>query len=181
MKKIYLAVFILCFFTRGGSAQPALSPEVLVDVSEQKLYLYRGGKVLKAYPVSTSKYGIGNLEGSEKTPLGWHQVAKKIGDGAPLNTIFKNRVNTGRVFTGYANAHREDFITSRILWLEGLEPGINKGKRIDSFKRYIYIHGTADEDLIGQPASHGCVRMRNTDVVEIFDLLQVRSRVLIRF
>lgn len=179
MKNFYCAIFLFSLSSSLACAQTVRTPlQVRVDVSDQKLYLFRGNQLLKAYPVSTAKNGIGNREGSERTPLGWHQVAKKIGGEAPINTIFINRKNTGRIFTG-GNAKKEDLITSRILWLEGLEPGVNKGKNIDSFTRFIYIHGTAEEELIGRPASHGCIRMRNTDVIELFNILPLRSRVLI--
>ena len=178
MKRFSAAVFLFLFCTTTQAANIVSSPMVLVDVSEQKLYLLEGGKILKTYPVSTSKFGVGNRQNSGKTPLGWHRVAKKIGAGAALNTIFRNRINTGKFFISAASG--DDLVTTRILWLEGMEPGVNKGKRIDSFKRLIYIHGTAEENLIGTPASHGCIRMKNKDVVELFDKLQEKSSVLIR-
>lgn len=179
MKKFYCAVFIFSlFFTSAWAETPPVPLQVRVDVSDQKLYLFRGKQLLKVYPVSTAKNGIGNRLGSERTPLGWHRVAQKIGAGAPIYTIFINRKNTGSIYAG-GNAKKNDLITSRILWLEGLEPGINKGKGIDSFSRFIYIHGTAEEELIGRPSSHGCIRMKNTDVVELFNLLPLHSKVLI--
>ncbi len=155
---------------------------VVVDVANQRLYLFRGGDLVAQWPVSTSRYGIGNREESHKTPTGAHRVARKIGDGAPVGTLFRGRRDTGRIVT----IHRddtpapEDYVTTRILWLEGLEPGINKGAGIDSFQRYIYIHGTAEEGRIGTPASHGCVRMRNADVIELFDLIDMGTLVDIR-
>jgi hypothetical protein len=145
---------------------------IQVDISEQQLYLYcryRGNEVVKTYRVSTAKNGIGNRSGSGKTPLGRHLIKDKIGDGALLGTIFKARRNTGRIAT--MNQPGPDFVTTRIMWLKGLEPGINAGRGIDSYKRYIYIHGTAEENKIGQPASHGCIRMYNREVIELFDLV----------
>ena len=152
---------------------------VLVNINQQTLHLYRNNELTKSYPISSSKFGIGNQVESFKTPLGVHRVAKKIGDGAPVGTIFKARVNTGKtaeIITTNA-ASKDDYVTSRILWLEGLEPGKNKGEGIDSFQRYIYIHGTAEEGRIGQPASRGCIRMRNMDVIELFDLLETGTLV----
>ena len=146
---------------------------ILVSISKQKLYLIKGGKVVKIYLVSTSKYGIGNEEGSNKTPLGTHCICEKIGKNAKIGTIFKMGINTRRIAEIYIDSTdlEEDPITTRIMWLEGLEAGINRGKGIDSYKRHIYIHGTPEEGLIGQPASHGCIRMRNKDVVELFNLV----------
>jgi len=155
---------------------------LLVSVSRQELCLYRGEEVIKAYPVSTSKYGIGNEEGSNKTPLGTHRIYKKVGEGAPLGTIFKACINTGRIAKIYRDSTdvEEDFIITRIMCLEGLEPGVNKGEGIDSRDRRIYIHGTAEEGLIGKPASGGCVRMKNDDVVELFDLVKAGTLVEIK-
>ncbi|MDY6991646.1 MAG: L,D-transpeptidase [Pseudomonadota bacterium] len=142
------------------------SPRIEVDISKQQLNLYQGNHLLKTYPISTSKYGIGSQAGSNKTPLGQHIIAQKIGAGTPEGTIFKGRVNTGRI----ARIDQEggDIVSSRIMWLEGLETGKNKGHGVDSYQRYIYIHGTAEEGKIGQPASHGCIRMYNRDVIHLF-------------
>jgi lipoprotein-anchoring transpeptidase ErfK/SrfK len=135
-----------------------------------------------SYPVSTSKFGVGNRENSNKTPLGTHRVKMKYGDNAPLGTVFQARVNTGKVATIHTDStdREEDLITSRILWLEGLEPGKNRGKGIDSYRRYIYIHGTPEEGLIGTPASHGCIRMKNQEVVELFEKVPVGTLVEIQ-
>lgn len=164
-----------------GTVDAASQVSVLVRVSEQKLYLIRDGKVIREYPVSTSKFGIGNKAGSFKTPLGRHRVAEKIGEGAPLYTIFKERVNTRKlaVIERTLKGAPYDDVTTRILWLEGLEPGINRGPGIDSKQRFIYIHGTPSEGLIGRPASNGCVRMYNKDVIELFDLVPAGAPVLI--
>lgn len=176
---LVVAAFI---FLTASSWLEAAERKVVVDISEQTLFLYDGVALLKSYPTSTSKFGIGNRQGSFQTPLGLHRVRKKIGGGAPWATIFKNRVNTGQIATierGRRSAS-EDFVTSRILWLEGLEPGKNRGKRIDSFKRFIYIHGTASEGLIGQPASNGCVRLTNKDVIDLYERVPEGATVDIR-
>lgn len=152
---------------------------IVVSVSKQRLYLIKGEKIIKKYPVSTSKYGIGNRDRSYKTPLGVHRVSSKIGKNAKIGEIFKSRRRTGKIAKACVRAD-EDVITTRILRLEGLEPGINKGKGIDSYKRCIYIHGTPQEDLIREPASHGCIRMRNKDIVGLFDLVKRGTLVEIR-
>lgn len=174
-----LAVFFILGFS-GLSAAEDLRLEVIV--SQQKMILFEGGRPVREYAVSTSSYGVGNRLSSNKTPLGRHRIAKKIGEGAPLGAIFKSRV-----FTGKASAINlsdrpglEDRVTTRILWLEGLEKGVNRGGRVDSFRRCIYIHGTPDEGLIGRPASHGCIRMKNREVIELFDRVPLGTPVLIR-
>ena len=153
----------------------------VVSISDQELYLYKQGELDRVYPVSTSRYGAGNEDGSLKTPLGVHRVVSKIGWGAPAGTIFKGRENTHRQTRIYKARMRGpyDFVTTRILQLEGLEPGINKGKGIDTYARNVYIHGTHEEGLIGEPASIGCVRMKNQDVIELFTQVAENSIVLI--
>jgi len=155
---------------------------VLVDISDQMLVLYEQGRETARYSVSTSSYGAGSKSGSNKTPLGAHYVRKKIGANAKSGTIFKGRKNTGKVadIEFKPRPTGDDYVTSRILWLSGLEPGKNQGPGVDSFKRYIYIHGTHEEGLIGQPASHGCVRMTNRDVIELFDRVPESSLVYIQ-
>lgn len=145
---------------------------ILVDISEQRLYLYSNRKTLiKAYAISSSVKGIGNQKGSDKTPLGAHVIKNKYGHNAKLGTIFQARIDTGKIAKILTNPIdvEEDYITTRILWLDGLEKGKNKGGNVDSYSRYIYIHGTPEEGLIGSPASHGCIRMHNKDVVELFN------------
>ena len=153
----------------------------LVSVPQQRLFLYEHGVRTASYPVSTSRYGVGSLKGSEKTPLGAHRVRRKIGDGAPIGRIFRSRSDTGEdaEIVEEARPTDLDYVTTRILWLDGLEAGVNQGGDVDSFERFIYIHGTHEEGLIGRPASHGCVRMRNADVVEVFDRLPLDALVLI--
>src|SRR5207245_6330101 len=134
-----------------------------VSVRDQRLILTRDGEELRSYPISTSRFGIGIQEGSMKTPLGRFRIAEKIGDGAAPGTIFKARVALG---PDDPLPDTEDFVTSRILWLDGLDEG-NANTR----GRYVYIHGTTHEDKLGTPDSHGCIPMRNTDVSELFDLV----------
>lgn len=131
------------------------------------------------YPVSTSQYGLGSVYGSYKTPLGTHAVVAKIGDGEPLLTRFVERRASGETVSlnPYATISRSDMICTRILWLTGLEPNLNQGGQRDSKHRCIYLHGTVDEKRIGRPSSIGCIRMRNQDVKELFDVLRVDSLV----
>ncbi len=147
------------------------STRIEVDVSTQVLNVYAGDTIIKTYPISSAKRGVGSQAGSDKTPLGRHLIANKIGDGATLNTIFKSRVNTGKLAEIDGN-NAGDLVTTRIMWLKGLEEGKNVGPGMDSYKRYIYIHGTAEEKNIGKPASHGCIRMYNQHVVELYDLVK---------
>ena len=139
-----------------------------VDISEQRLYLIENSLIKASYPISTSKYGEGSIENSFKTPLGEHSIKEMIGEEAEINTIFTSRINTKRSAT-IINQFEDtdnDYVTSRIIWLDGEEEGFNKGGNVDSFQRYIYIHGTHEEGLIGTKASHGCIRMFNYDVIE---------------
>jgi len=134
--------------------------ELRVDVGRQVLDVVRDGDVRATYPVSTSRFGLGTEPGSLKTPLGAFEICEKIGDGAPLGAVFKSRHPTGEIATPGGD---EDLILTRILWLAGKDP-----ENANTRGRYIYIHGTNQEDLIGSPASHGCVRMRNADIAELF-------------
>jgi len=152
--------------------------KIKVKISEQKLYLISGNKLVKKYPISTSKYGIGNKIGSNKTPLGLHCISSKIGRNASFGAIFKRRKDTGKIAS--INKGSEDLITTRILRLEGLQRGINKGKDIDSFRRCIYIHGTPEEKLIGKPVSHGCIRIKNSDIMKLYSLVKRGTLVEIR-
>ena len=173
---------------------PSINSEkyILIIPSKQMLFLISKGAAIFSYPVSTSKFGLGNENDSFKTPPGLHYIADKIGEHMPKMTIFKGRrtlennltltdldlpENTNMRDKHFAT--HDDVITSRILWLKGHEDGVNKGDNIDSYTRYIYIHGTAHEDKIGTPDSHGCVRMNNNDVIELFDNTFVSMPVLI--
>ncbi|MBE7442013.1 MAG: hypothetical protein KFKLKKLM_00784 [Flavobacteriales bacterium] len=154
---------------------------IYVSVKYQKLYLIEKQKVIKKYLVSTSAYGIGNKFNSNKTPLGLHTIKRKIGDGVPVGGLFFSREYVGRkakIFTTKEKSATDD-VTSRIMWLHGEEPGVNRGRDIDSYKRYIYIHGTSEEGFIGEPASHGCIRMKNEEVIELFNLVEENLPVII--
>jgi len=155
---------------------------ILVDVPQQSLSLYEHDQCLQSWPVSTASRGCGNDRDSLKTPLGAHRIAEKIGAGCQAHTIFKAREDTGCLADVIMQAHSgdEDLITSRILWLKGIEAGKNLNGDVDTQQRYIYIHGTPEEGLIGQPVSHGCIRMRNRDVIELFELVEVETLVFIK-
>ncbi len=152
-----------------------------VDIESQSLLHIEKGTVLKVYSISSSVYGTGSKENSFKTPLGKHEIYKKLGSNLPTNAILKGRVWNGSIADIIKEPIDTDFdhVTSRIMWLDGLEEGLNKGKGIDSRKRFIYIHGTAEEGLIGKPASDGCIRMYNSDVIELFDLVDEKAQVWI--
>ncbi|MDR3012423.1 MAG: L,D-transpeptidase [Chitinispirillales bacterium] len=141
---------------------------IFVDIEKQTLAFYKKSEPMMNCAVSTSRFGIGNRENSYMTPLGLHYVEEKIGDGATPGTIFRSRENTGVIWT--EGMEGENQMLSRILRLRGLEPGLNVGPGIDSYDRYIYIHGTNREDMLGKPASHGCVCMGNNDVIRLFDM-----------
>ena len=152
---------------------PVGKEQLIISIQQQKLYLYQKGLCTQQYPVSTSKYGQGQQSGSYQTPIGVHCISEKIGAGAPINSIFKARQLTGQcavINTSKVDSENQpDVITSRIMWLKGIEPGLNAGGVVDSKQRYIYIHGTADEAQIGTPASIGCIRMLNKDVINLFE------------
>lgn len=152
---------------------------IVVHVASQTLDLYKHDQLAGSWPVSTSMFGVGSRANSQKTPLGVHRVARKIGAGAPPGTLFQARRDTGRTVPIYTDDRRSegDYVTTRILWLKGLEPGRNEGKGVDSYHRYIYIHGTPEEGRIGRPASHGCIRMRNHDVIDLFNQVAVGTLV----
>ena len=160
----------------------AESAHIEVDISEQRLYLIENSLIKASYPISTSKYGEGSIENSFKTPLGEHSIKEMIGEEAEINTIFTSRINTKRSATiiDQFEDTDNDYVTSRIIWLDGEEEGFNKGGNVDSYRRYIYIHGTHEEGLIGTKASHGCIRMFNYDVIELFKLVNIGTKVLIR-
>jgi len=149
--------------------------KIRVSIAAQRLDLLETGeRVLLSFPVSTSGFGLGSEPGSNKTPLGRFAVGEKIGDGAPLGAVFVGRVPTGTMAALESPDSTEDLITTRILWLEGREP-----ENANTRERYIYIHGTNHEEQIGEPRSHGCVRMRNADVIRLFDLVELGTEVTI--
>lgn len=163
-----------------------MNPLVIdVDLRLQQLYLWQpapdGDILLRQYPVSTALKGPGELSGSHCTPRGLHRIAEKIGAGAPLYSVFKSRQPTGEIWTPELDARYpdRDWILTRILWLAGQEPGRNQGGQVDTHDRYIYIHGTSEEHRLGTPVSHGCIRMSNSDVLDLFDRVAIGTAVRI--
>jgi len=155
---------------------------IIINIAQQQLKLLdENSKLISQYPVSTSRYGTGSENGSQKTPLGLHRIKDKLGGAMPVNEVFIGRVPHGNLQECRERGVElpDDVIMSRILWLEGMEPGRNQGGYVDTYQRYIYIHGTNHEESIGTPASIGCIRMLNQDIVELYRLVEVGSEVLI--
>ena len=163
------------------SSYKSLENLIYVDINSQTLSYIVKGTVSKKYNISSSYYGTGSEANSLKTPLGKHEIYKKIGNELPINAILKGRVWNGAIADIIEGPIDTDYdhVTSRILWLDGLEEGKNKGNGVDSRNRYIYIHGTAEEGLIGKPASDGCIRMYNNEVIELFELVSEKTQVWI--
>jgi len=170
MRKLLLPVAAaLCL---ASCATPDTRHRIVVSIPEQRLALLDNGAVIATYPVSTSKFAIGDAPGSRATPLGELQIEKKIGGNAPLGTVFKDRRPTGEILV--PDAPGRDPIVTRILWLRGLE-----AQNANAYGRYIYIHGTAEERNIGKRASYGCIRMRSRDVIQLYDIVGWGARVTI--
>lgn len=165
-----LAALPLLFTSCGPTVDR--NNQMVVSVRDQKLLLVREGKPIKAYPVSTSKFGLGSQRGSNRTPLGNHVIAKKIGTGAPKGMVFKSRRRTGHIIR--PNTVGRDPIVTRILWLSGRE-----SHNRNTFSRCVYIHGTPAEHKIGRPASYGCIRMKSSDIVDLYNRVGVGSGVKI--
>ncbi len=163
---LLLALFL------ASCAAPDTQHHVVISTHDQKLAVLDRGTLLTTYPISTSKFGLGDSLRSSRTPLGQLEVAKKIGDNAPLGAVFKDRIRTGEIVV--PNSPGRDPIVTRILWLRGRE-----AQNANAFGRYIYIHGTPEERLIGTPASYGCVRMRSTDVVQLYNIVGIGAAVTI--
>jgi len=192
LKYIFSFTFLLCF---NSYSQTEIITKIdnylnknvkydnllFVSIENQKMYRIQSKNIIETYDISTSKYGIGNQMGSNKTPTGLHKINSKYGHKTPVNGRMIGRVFYGQIAKIFSDTttSKTDDITSRILWLEGLENGINKGDNIDSYKRYIYIHGTSEEGRIGIPSSHGCVRMKNKDVIDLFNEVAIGTFVLI--
>lgn len=154
--------------------------KIRVDIGRQTLELMdEAGTVLRHYVVSTAANGPGERRGSYQTPRGKHIVRAKIGAGQPANTVFVGRRPTGEIYSPALGAEHpgRDWILTRILWLSGCEPGFNRLGDCDTMRRYVYIHGTPDEVELGKPGSKGCVRMRNGDLLELFDLVEAGTAV----
>lgn len=163
-----------------------LSGDVLyISVHRQRLYQVHEGRLIAEFTISTASSGLGSFEDSYRTPTGLHRISHKVGDGVPPWGIIKDRVFTGEVAQADLAGPDKDWITSRILWISGLESGVNRGRdplsgrNVDSHDRFIYIHGTANEKSLGSPSSLGCVRMRNTDVIALYAAVPVGALVVI--
>ena len=152
---------------------------ILIDIGRQTLTLFEGRRPIARYAVSTGLNGVGEAHGSGCTPRGRHRVRLRIGAGCPIGTVFRARRPTGEVYGPELEAAfpNRDWILTRILWLTGCEPGRNRGGQVDTLRRFIYIHGCPDSAPMGIPRSHGCIRMRNADLVELFDLTPVGTPV----
>lgn len=156
----------------ASCAAPDTQHQIVVSTREQKLALLDRGNVVAIYPVSTSKFGLGDWRGSRFTPLGKLQIAQKIGDNAPSGAVFKDRLRTGEIIA--PDSPGRDPIVTRILWLRGLE-----AQNANAFSRDIYIHGTPEERRIGAPASYGCIRMRSSDIIQLYNIVGVGAAVAI--
>ena len=152
-----------------------------ICIASQELTVYEDGNRVQSYPVSTAKNGAGELMGSECTPTGWHRIRAKIGEGQPLYAVFTGRRPTGEIYSPELGKQypKRDWILTRILWLGGLEPGKNRYGKVDTAWRYIYIHGSPDELMTGKPDSHGCIRMLNADVLDLFNRVDAGFKVYI--
>ena len=195
MKKLFFIAFLLFTLFCFGQKQlietareytetkcnKSFNEVLFVNITEQKMYYIKEGGIVKTYVISSSSYGVGNKAGSNKTPIGLHKVKQKFGEETPINGKMIGRVFYGDIATIYTDntKSKTDDVCSRILWLVGLEEGLNKGEGIDSYKRYIYIHGTSEEGRLGKPASHGCIRMKNKEVIELYEKIKIGTLVLI--
>lgn len=155
---------------------------IRISLALQRLELLEDGQVVQRYAVSTAFNGPGEQSGSGCTPRGWHEIRAKIGAGCASGTVFVGRRSTGEVYSeALAGQYPErDWILTRILWLRGLEPGCNRHGAVDSMRRFIYLHGCPDSEPMGIPRSHGCIRMRNADVIDLFDRVPLGARVWIQ-
>jgi lipoprotein-anchoring transpeptidase ErfK/SrfK len=160
-----------------------MNPDLFLEISisQQRLSIIDNGQILQRYAVSTARNGAGERRGSECTPTGWHRVRAKIGAGQPLRTVFVGRRPTGEIYSTELGRQypQRDWILTRILWLGGLEPGKNRYGDVDTAWRYIYIHGCPDELMNGRPESHGCIRMYNADVLDLFERVEAGMPVFI--
>src|SRR5213594_5275157 len=171
VRRPYHLLLLVAFFI-ASCAAPDTRHQIVISTREQKLAVLDRGNLMAIYPVSTSKFGLGDWPGSRYTPLGKLQIAKKIGDNVPPGTVFKDRRRTGEIVL--PDSPGRDPIVTRILWLRGLEP-----QNANAFTRDIYIHGTPEERLIGTPASYGCIRMRSSDIINLYDIVGVGAAVTI--
>ena len=192
MLRFFNFILIILFYNTAFSQEDIIgkvnnyistdySELLFVSIENQKMYHIKEGAIVKKYIISSSEYGAGSEAGSNKTPLGLHKVKEKYGDETPINGRMIGRVFYGQIATIYNDKTKSktDDVTSRIFWLEGLEKEKNKGEGIDSYKRYIYIHGTSEEGRLGTPASHGCIRMKNNEVIDLYKTIAIGTLVLI--
>ena len=168
----FAALALLSFFLASCATPKDVQHHVIISVKDQKLALLDREKLVAIYPVSTSKYGLGDWRGSYRTPLGELEIAQKVGDGMPPGTVFKDRSRTGEIVL--PNAPGRDPIVSRIIWLRGREP-----QNANAFGRDIYIHGTPEERNLGLPVSYGCVRMSSNDVIKLYEMVGLGAQVTI--
>jgi hypothetical protein len=153
---------------------------LFVRIATQTLQFYRNSSLVRSYVISTSVRPPSNIKNSLGTPRGLHEIAERIGAGQPAGMVFKGRIPTGRHFSELSESEQAtNLITSRILWLRGLEPGVNLGGAVDTYDRYIYIHGTHHEDRLGQPQSAGCIHLANLDVIALYEELRTGDQVMI--
>jgi hypothetical protein len=152
-----------------------------VRISTATMQFFRGGELVRSYVISTSKRPPSNVKNSLGTPRGLHEIAERIGAGQPPGMVFKARVPTGRHYVEALQREpdNDNLVTSRILWLRGLEPGVNRGGDVDTYERYVYIHGTNHDDRIGEPLSAGCVLMRNLDIIALYEEVRAGDHVWI--
>lgn len=158
---------------------PTLDKEIIVSIARQTLFLMNNGRQLRTYRISTGLNGVGEKMGSGCTPRGLHRIRAKIGAGCLENTVFVGRRPTGETYSKalMEQTPERDWILSRILWLCGSEPGRNRFGNVDTMRRYIYLHGCPDSEPMGVPKSHGCIRMRNSDIIELFDMIEAGTAV----
>jgi len=171
LRRRYHFLLLVAFFI-SSCAAPDTRHQIVISTREQKLALLDRGNLMAIYPISTSKFGLGDWRGSRYTPLGQLEIAEKIGDNALPGAVFKDRRRTGEIVL--PDSPGRDPIVTRILWLRGLEP-----QNANAFTRDIYIHGTPEERLIGTPASYGCIRMRSSDIIHLYDIVGIGAAVTI--
>jgi hypothetical protein len=167
--------------TMNQSSRSISNKHIEIRLSEQVLRVFDGDTVLRQYSISSGVNGAGELNGSGCTPRGAHRVRLKIGQGCALNTVFRGRRPTGEIYSaGLASNNPQcDWILTRIIWLTGTQPGVNRGGNVDTLRRFIYLHGCPDTEPMGIARSHGCIRMRNTDIIELFELVYNQMPVFI--
>ncbi|WP_297922896.1 L,D-transpeptidase [uncultured Agitococcus sp.] len=152
-----------------------------INIATQQLTVWQQQQIIAQFIISSALKGVGEIQGSEQTPRGQHIIRAKIGQNQPINSVFKARRPTGEIYNAQLAAQfpTRDWILTRIMWLSGCELGKNRGGQCDTMRRYIYIHGTPDTEPMGIPKSHGCIRMRNEDIIQLFDLVPVYTPVII--